>query len=441
MSKHKIKNKNQSSINMQAHASRLLVSVDAPHLIWAAETSLQSLLGHAPHELVGKDIRILQGPETDTGLLSFALDQAAVMQSQIILHERHGLTTLVDVSCEPHFSTSQNKRCVLMGLTASETITLGQALGEATLPCALLAAEWPHRVRTVNQLYSEAFGVAAQDVVSKSANHIKPAELTDSGWQALLDARFIQGRQAVQTEVRCRSPCGSGRFDLHFVPVVSAPNRSVEHILVRFASRLQPPRASFAEYLLDAPQYTAAATPVAARVRPWLASVDARPCREGVPQDEITANFAPLVSAGARPDQQAATPLIIDEGYLRRLRRRHQAAARRATTRRVAPEAREGVGSLAPRHSKPPPFSCTPPAGVSRRDLPLSPLSSFEELSETASSSPSPSSSCPPRPELAPAPRCVGVGGGMAEGGEEGGGGWGWLDGEALPPPAWLESA
>ncbi len=91
--------------------SRLLVISDVPRLILAVETSLLCLLGHAPHELVGKDIRILQGPETDTGLLSFALDRAAVMQSQIILHERHGLTALMD--SQPAFQRSLESWCKL----------------------------------------------------------------------------------------------------------------------------------------------------------------------------------------------------------------------------------------------------------------------------------------------------------------------------------------
>jgi hypothetical protein len=64
--------------------SRFLVSTDVPHRILAVETSLQYLLGYDPHSLIGKDIRILYGPETDTGLLSFSLNHANVMQSQII---------------------------------------------------------------------------------------------------------------------------------------------------------------------------------------------------------------------------------------------------------------------------------------------------------------------------------------------------------------------
>ncbi len=56
-----------------------------------------------------------------------------------------------------------------MDLAVSETITLGQAFGETNFPYVSLAAEWPHKIEMVNQLYSDAFGVAVQDVVNKSA--------------------------------------------------------------------------------------------------------------------------------------------------------------------------------------------------------------------------------------------------------------------------------
>ena len=79
--------------------SRLLVSSDVPHLILSVETGLQNLLGYAPHELVGKDIRILNRPETNSGLLGHCLDHGSVMQSQISLYEQHGAAVLMDVSC------------------------------------------------------------------------------------------------------------------------------------------------------------------------------------------------------------------------------------------------------------------------------------------------------------------------------------------------------
>jgi hypothetical protein len=154
---------------MQASASRLLVSTVAPHLILAVETSLPHLLGYAPHELVGKDFRILQGTETDTELLGFFfLENASMMHSRISLYERYGRPAMMEVSCEPLFSTSANRRCILVSLTASDIMTPGEALGESTVPCVLLSAEWPHRVEMANQRFAEMFGVAVQDIVNKS---------------------------------------------------------------------------------------------------------------------------------------------------------------------------------------------------------------------------------------------------------------------------------
>ena len=156
--------------------SRLLVSSDFPHLILAVETSLQKLLGYAPHELVGKDIRILQGPGTDTGPLTSSLAHANVMQSPIVLYERHGLAVLMDVSCEHYFSISQNQTCTLMGLTASET-TPHHALGDSAFPHAP-AAEWHHHIDVDNRQYPQEVGVAEQ------ADRVPPPSYAGSGWHA-----------------------------------------------------------------------------------------------------------------------------------------------------------------------------------------------------------------------------------------------------------------
>jgi hypothetical protein len=413
---------------MQAHASRLLVSTEVPHLILAVETSLQYLLGHAPHELVGKNFRILQGPETDTDLLSFSLDNVNAMQGQISLYGRQGLPLIMDVLCEPLFSTSQNKWCILMSLEASETITLGQALGEAACPYALLSAEWPYRIEMVNQRYMEEFGVAVHDVVNKIANHIKPAVVTDSDWQALLYTAAIQGRSAVQRQVHFPTTTSSSVFDVNFVPVVNTPNHRVEHILVRFSTCTQPAHAPFADLpSLATPQYAAAA-PDAARLIPWLAP--AEPSLEGMSQ-EIHAGPA---AHACRLGRRAATPLIIDEGYVRRLHRRHQAAARRAAPKSHA----AGAPPARRRRTLPDSPARPPPAGANGRGPPASPLSTSGASRETSSAPPSPPSTCPPTPELATHGGGGGGGGEIAEDGDVGG--WGWLDGGALPLPAWLDS-
>jgi hypothetical protein len=65
-------------------------------------------------------------------------------------------------------------------------------------------------------------------------NHGAESADPDPRWQALIDEASIQARQAVQRMVPCWMPFRRILFDLHFLPVVSVPNRRVEHVLVRF---------------------------------------------------------------------------------------------------------------------------------------------------------------------------------------------------------------
>ena len=346
--------------------SSLLVSSDVPHLILAVETSLQHLLGYAPHELVGKDFRILQGPETDTERLTSSMDHANATQNQFILYERHGLAVPMDVSCEPYFSMSQNKVCTLMGLAATELNSrqFCHAWGDAAFPHAL-AAECPNRIEVTNQQSSEVVGVAEQHVVYPRPNRSQSASLTGSCWN---------------------------------------------------------------EPFTDSLHANHAASPVAARVLPWLASTVSQPAGEGS-----------SAAIATRDRRRGATPPIMDEGYVRRLRRRYQAAARRAGAPKAraagrsavgAPPARQPCSPLA-RQAPPSPPACRPSAPPELRSSGTSRASSLAP--------PSPPSPTPSTPQLVPAcgDSCEGWSG---EGGECCGG-WACLDCVAAPLTAWLDAA
>ena len=95
---------------------KVLVDREQPNTILAVESSLQYLLGHVVYELVGKKLRIFHGPATDIEFLMKAIYSSQTIQSSITLYESTGQPKLMDFTCEPLFSSQQNKICCLISL-------------------------------------------------------------------------------------------------------------------------------------------------------------------------------------------------------------------------------------------------------------------------------------------------------------------------------------
>ena len=295
--------------------SRLLVSALSPHLILAVECSMDFLLGYVPHQLVGKHVQVLQGIDSNAFLEEAAAAKTA-FNGQVALYEASGKARLMDVSCEYLFSISQNMPCCMMTLEHSEAVTLSEALCGSDRPYVLLSSEWPYSIKMVSQLYTVEIDGAAGSLVGQPAQRIKPAETPERLWlQSIREA--CQGRRAYHREGTCTSGGRAVFLDITFIPVVNFPNGRAEHVLIRLSPtfRFIPADCGFSN-----------ASSIA-----------------GVPT--MAANCSPSVSAPSyvapaskpRRGRRAVMPVIMDEAYVRRVRRRHLAAARSACKRADAP--------------------------------------------------------------------------------------------------------
>ena len=288
--------------------SRVLVAAQEPHLILSVECSLESLLGHVPHELVGQSINALKGSDTDVELLRFLIPTNTEIHSRVMLYEKNGKPRMMDVSCEPLYSPSNKTQCCLMSLRYSTAITMSEALSMIDCPCVLIS-DLPHRVELANQMDFHEIEGNAVDLVDKSAMFVKPSETLDSTWQSMITAAF-QGSRTHHKEATRTSDGRAVWLEMIFVPVVNLPNQRPGHVLIRY---LLVPREDLEV------ERNRTATPCNLPTTP-LASATAEPNLRPVRQDWRTAR----------------TPLIMDEAYVRRLRRRLVAAARRDGTRAPA---------------------------------------------------------------------------------------------------------
>ena len=313
--------------------SRLLLSTQAPHLILAVESSWDRLLGHAPHELVGKSFFVLQGPETDTQFLTSFLSSNEITNGRVILYEPSGQYKMMEISCEPLFSLSYNAQCYLISLECSEAMTLLDALRVTECPCVLLSKE-PHCVEMVNEVYLREIGNAAE-LMNKAACYIKPAETLESTWQEMIETAW-HGRRAYYREATSILGGRPVWLEMLFIPVVHLPNGRPEQVLIQFLPTLREcgngqPTSTVFDHLPPTPRGPEPCPPIDGSTGLDLAA--------GAP---AVAKLAPgRLPRPARPDRRKTrTPLIMDEAHVRRVRRRLVAAAHReGTGRKAAAEA------------------------------------------------------------------------------------------------------
>jgi hypothetical protein len=226
--------------------AEIVVSIDHSPLILAVEKG-QCLLGFAPQKITGKPLKIFQGPETDCVLLESSLVNAAksltTVRIQVVLYENGGQSNLMEVSCK--HCTFQNIACCRLTITYSACVTF-TSLAHETSCWALVSAQAPNLVEAVSQRYKLAFCISETEMMGTGKQTWmrwveEPARL-----RAIL--KFAaEGRRAHDTfNISPSSPCSTlllaqQPVEIACIPVVPAPNYSVEHILLRFSLAMPPP--------------------------------------------------------------------------------------------------------------------------------------------------------------------------------------------------------
>jgi hypothetical protein len=244
------------------------------------------------------------------------MDQFAhsLNHSKVVLYESTGQPRLMEVSCEPMFSASQKMNCCSMRLDTIEAVTLSEALCTNDCAYVLFSPEWPHSIEMVSQRYSLEIGGSASELVGQPVRQIKPAETSEAAWLHMITTAR-NGHRAYHREASTTSSRRAVWLDMAMIPVVNSPNSGMEHILLRMGIR---DRFASAECVGHAASVIPDCFGHAASVIPTT------PAATTAPEFRHEESRQP-----PRQGRRAVIPLIIDEAYVRRLRRRHQAASRR----------------------------------------------------------------------------------------------------------------
>ena len=85
---------------------KILVSLDAPYIVLTCDPDLAGMLGYTSDEIVGRSIKILHGPRTDTTKIGSAIKKSSFNQTTVIhsiLYGRSGLGKTLSVTFSPYY--------------------------------------------------------------------------------------------------------------------------------------------------------------------------------------------------------------------------------------------------------------------------------------------------------------------------------------------------
>lgn len=219
------------------------ILIDEYDVIRRVDTDQEHLLGHLPHQILGKATSEFEGPLTDSAVLRAAIANAGSrgQESEFFctLYGREGESGDFLITCEPHRDQPQDPNGVLLSLEPSQAIPLSAVFEPTPQAWALLQAEWPYFVDMINPVFSTQFGYSELDIVGQNLHRIKPPRVPSAALRRLLhDA--ASGRRSHEILTLCNISGAEVEVEATCVPVVTPPSSAVEYLLVRFAAPRPP---------------------------------------------------------------------------------------------------------------------------------------------------------------------------------------------------------
>ena len=217
--------------------AEIVVSLEVPHLVIRSNSGIRGLLDYNESEILGRSIKILLGPQTDSIVIHSSIKSSSFLKStvaHVVLYGKMGQCRNVIVSCSPFHDEGGSLTGCLMLLENSEAVTLKQALEGSSCAKALISAEYPHMVQMVNDEFTCEFGFTQSQVMGRSLRTIHGPRTDSEVWRTLLQTATT-GRISRATMYQCSSSCSESLHRLTCVPVAEADG-AISNLLIFFES-------------------------------------------------------------------------------------------------------------------------------------------------------------------------------------------------------------
>jgi PAS domain S-box-containing protein len=287
------------------------VSGKDPHTILQVDISINHILGYSRQELLGNDLCSFYGPETDSTIIDqlFSSSKSGQDTDQrlLVLYDKQNRRrrVIMSVACRQKNPTIDSW-CINITHVPNIAVPIGRDDVDrlcSSFAAAIVSCEWPYFAQRISAEFTRLFGYDELDILGQNVSHrIKPEHAMSASWRALVRAAALGHTARDIVEARSKG----GRVFL--VDVTSSP--------IAFANGSFGILMLFIEDAFAGPD-----------------SVELLTQQRGGRSRSGLGDFLPVqefIRPSAAPPP--ARDLVVDEAYVRRVRRRHLAAARRAAT-------------------------------------------------------------------------------------------------------------
>ena len=217
--------------------SRILLSNNAPYIIMATGTKIKKLFGFHHRQLNGCILQTLEGPDTDTRLLHWAIRSACnhdrPVSCQVILYDSKGRSRKICVTCSRYSDAGGNTVGCLLAMKDSPAFTLGEIMSllNPNLIWALTSASWPFEIYNVSNGLAQRLEFRAAEIRLASMLSIMAPDSEPScsepfntcAHNVCITTGTVFVRHRSGENILCAFTC---------CPVVEWPNGQITHLAV-----------------------------------------------------------------------------------------------------------------------------------------------------------------------------------------------------------------
>ena len=214
--------------------AKVVVSLDAPHQILMSDSSFTNLLQYNAEEIMGRSVKFLFGPKTDSIKIHSAIKSASFSKEttiHVVLYSRFGEPRNIVFTCSPFKGYSGDLQGCLIVFENSGTISLQEALQDSPSAKALISAQQPYMVQMTNESFASIFGFSQSQVLGRSLRSIHGPR-TDSNLFCSMIRDACSGRISRGNLCVCTSACIEFIASIIVIPVVEAQSDCISNLLV-----------------------------------------------------------------------------------------------------------------------------------------------------------------------------------------------------------------
>lgn len=225
-------------------SSAVVVVTEPPFCVREADDEWCEKTGFMRTQIVGRTMRMLQGPETNMTKLKTLIQSVKEGKggesALLTLYMSSGDDFLCHIMAQPH-TTSAGELCCKLDTRFSDATTLKIAQTEDGIGKVIISPKAPFTVQFASKKFCDMFSFLEQQVDSRSLMMIFGPKTDNKMWIEIVDKVTSFGiAQDKDPLVFCDSACAELLCHVRVVPILSEDKTHIDRLMVNFAKAGKP---------------------------------------------------------------------------------------------------------------------------------------------------------------------------------------------------------